>query len=350
MSMEVDCSKLTIDVDKIRTARRLCFFAHYHQDGILAPHALHYLRAIKAAGFTIVVLSTAKLGAQEQYTLYSMGIDLVLRENTGMDFGGWIEACQRFFPIEAQLLLLANDSVYGPLGKLTDFLDQLLSHDADFYGAVESLEIQPHLQSWFVLLRPAAYRSRAFAELMCSPMQEMADKLALVKRYEVGLTRRLVDAGLRYHAAFPPSGWSRLARMHPYNPAHLLWREMIAAGVPFLKVELLRLNRMRVTDTSDWREAVGAHAPELVPLIEEDLARRGAEPLPCFGTMSAWPAIYWPELRGLILSDYRMSAKKGGMIGIVYLVAARAILSAVRIPRRLHARLLTHDRRRTHRN
>lgn len=335
-----------IDEHRIRSARRLCLFAHYHQDGWVPPHTRHYLLALRDAGFVTVVLSTAALDAAAVDTLRAVGAEIILRENVGMDFGGWIDACRRFFPIEAELLLLANDSVYGPLTDLSAFIDDLLRHDADFYGAVESLEISPHLQSWFVLLRPQAYRSPAFAGLMCSPMERMADKLALVTRYEVGLSQQLVASGLRYHAAFSLANRRGIARRYPYNPAHLLWREIIAAGVPFLKVEMLRLNRMRVTDTADWRPIVANLAPALVPIIQADLAHRGVQPTPRFGEMSPWPTVYWPELRGTLVSDYRSSPDGGGWSGFFHLLTLRALSLFALIPRRVHARILARKARR----
>lgn len=331
----------TIDERRIRDAARLCLFAHYHQDGWVAAHTLHYLRALRNAGFVTVVLSTAKLRPDALNDLRAVGAEVILRENTGMDFGGWIEACIRFFPIKAQLLLLANDSVYGPLTNLSSFIDHLLSHDADFYGAVESLEIAPHLQSWFILLRPEAYRSSAFSALMCTPMQAMSNKLALVLKYEIGLSQALASAGLRYYAAFSFDEQQVIARRHPYNPAHILWREVIETGVPFLKVELLRLNRMRVVDAVKWRSVVASRDPLLASMIQQDLDHRGVEPLPRFGAMSAWPFIYWPELRRTVLSDYRSSSKRGDWRDSLHLVALRILVAFAVVPRRMHSRILS---------
>lgn len=329
-----------IDEQRIRLARRLCLFAHYHQDGIVAPHVVYYLNALRQAGFTTVVLSTAALDDEGCATLRETGAEVILRENRGMDFGGWIEACRRLFPIHAELLLLANDSVYGPLSDLSAFIDRLLAHDADFYGAVESQEIAPHLQSWFVLLRPKAYRSSAFITMMCTPMPNMADKLVLVTRYEVGLTQSLVEAGLHYHAAFSMSDRRGVSRLFPYNPAHLLWQEVIETGVPFLKIELVRINPMRVNSIREWATIVNAIAPEFITMIQTDLARRGTRPQLGFLTASSLQPIYWPEVRALVLSDYRRSLHDRDLIEKINTAAVRMILFVTRWPRLLHARFL----------
>lgn len=300
-----------MDKQSIRHAERLCFFAHYDQDGVVAPHVLRYLAALRQCGFVIVVLSSAALSDAEQKKITAVGDYLVLRNNVGMDFGGWIEACSQFFPIEAKFLLLANDSVYGPLSDLGSVIEELTKHEADFYGLVESREIYPHLQSWFLLFRRSAYSSKAFAEIMCRPMAVVENKGELIARYEIGLSRALVRAGLRYHAMFPSTSVGGIAEHYPYNLAHILWQEMISAGVPFIKVELLRYNLARVTDTARWRAIVRETSPEMVDLIDQDLDRRGVHPPVSFAKMSYRPPIYWPEFRGLLLNDYRMGADDG---------------------------------------
>lgn len=293
----------------IRGARRLCFFAHYHPHGIAAEHVLLHLAALAEAGFTVVVLSTATMPPAEAAKLRAVCALLIERENRGLDFGGWIEAVARFFPIEAELLLFANDSVYAPVGDLPGFIDRLVAVPADFYGAVESLEGAPHLQSWFLLFRPAAYRSPAFAALLGTPIPPDMPKAEIIARYEMGLTPALVAAGLRYHAAYSPSRHGLIAAAARLNAGQLLWRELIADGMPFLKIELLRDNPLHVPGLDAWPAAVGRRAPALVPAIRDDLARRrtaggvGA-PVGPWDTRDQPNPAFWPELQPVMRRDY----------------------------------------------
>jgi len=324
------------DFNRIRRARRLCFFAHYDQDGIVADHVLHYLDAIARSGFEIVVVSTAGLDGVQAARLNDRGHHLLLRENEGLDFGGWIEMCIRTFPIDAELLLLANDSVYAPVGDLGEFIDRLLAVDADFYGAVESAEIRRHLQSWFLLLRPTAFNSLAFRGLMTTPMPAMESKAALIERYEIGLTQSLATSGLRHHAAFSPLVPGRLAADWPYNPAHLLWSDLLAAGVPFIKIEMLRFNLIGVGDLDEWQRQVEARAPALLPMIESDLRRRGTRLRPGYFEMSKAAPVYWPELRTLVLADHRGTS---ATMRRLRRFAFRTMLAAIWYPRRAYAKL-----------
>lgn len=300
--------------DMIRKAPRVCFFAHYHPHGIVAPHVLAYLAALQKEGFSTVVLSTADLSESEKEKFTPFCAAVIMRANSGLDFGGWIEAFARFSPLEAEFLLLANDSVYAPIGDFPTFFAKLTSVDADFYGAVESLEHQRHLQSWFVLLRPDAYRSDAFRRLMLTPIPADMPKHQIITDYEIGLTVKLNKAGLRHHAFYSPrrSGW--LARNRPFNACQMIWRQLVEDGLPFIKVDLLRDNPVRAPDIEQWREVVSAHAPSMVPLIADDIERRRTFTDEERGSKERWywslyvaQAVCWPEARNLVVRDHRAS-------------------------------------------
>ena len=305
----------------IRGASRVCFFAHYHPQGITADHVLFYLAALKQAGFSVVVLSTATMDAGEQAKLRGACAALVMRENRGLDFGGWMEAVKLFFPLTAEFLLLANDSVYGPLADLGAFIARLTAVPADFYGIIESYEAgRAHFQSWFLLLRPSAYRSPAFATLMSTPISDTMSKLDIIVTYEQGLTGRLRQAGLIGHPWFSVEDGGRVARQFHYNPMQLTWCQLVARkAVPFVKIELLRDNPMRVPDAGGWRRVVGARAAKLVPMIADDLARRQRLPGMTLLQRLEWsvdegnPAV-WPELRRFVVlntASSRLTARLG---------------------------------------
>lgn len=284
----------------IQTAKRVCFFANYHQDAIIADHVIFYLTAIKNAGFLIVLVSTSLLPPSEIEKLSGICVQVILRENEGLDFGSWITAVERFFPLGAELLLLANDSVYAPVGDLAGYIDRLCSIEADFYGAVESGELDNHLQSWFILLRPKAYTSTAFSNLMKFPMMATATKFDLIKAYEIGLTQRLIKDNLQYHASFSSRHLTGFASRYSFNYSHVLWKELVQDGIPFIKIELVRQNPVRVTNVSQVRKVVHDAEPHLVSLIETDLARRGRLPMKRWIEMTDSPPLYWPEVRFLL--------------------------------------------------
>ncbi|MBV8096968.1 MAG: lipopolysaccharide biosynthesis protein, partial [Acetobacteraceae bacterium] len=62
-------------------------------------------------------------------------------------------------------------------------------------------------------------------------------------------------------------------RRTPLNPTNELWRQLLLAGFPFIKRELLRDNPGEVADVADWRVIVEQQLKADVATIERDLQR-----------------------------------------------------------------------------
>ena len=109
----------------------------------------------------------------------------------------------------------------------------------------ESLEIQPHFQSYFFVLRASALATSAVRGFW-SAIASRGDKTAIIRDYEVGQRALLEGAGLTVDILFKDTGEHR-------NQIQLGWRELLAAGFPFVKVELLRDNPYGA-DLAGWRD------------------------------------------------------------------------------------------------
>jgi len=227
----------------------VCLFAHYDKDDKVDEYVLRYLEKIKELHFSIIFISTARLAETVVERLRADCSDVILRENTGLDFGSWSAGFAKHRSAIQHRLLLANDSVYGPIGPLATALDRMTRKPADFYGLVESLEKSSHLQSWFLLFEPWVVRHATFKAILTQPFAEMT-KAQIIENGEVGLSRRLLDAGFRYQALYMINEAGLTARRYAVNPMHPLWRELLfEGGVPFLKVQLLRDNPVGVEDS-----------------------------------------------------------------------------------------------------
>ena len=64
-----------------------------------------------------------------------------------------------------------------------------------------------------------------------------------------------------------------VATRTPLNPTSDLWRQLLQAGFPFVKRELLRDNPSYVADIIDWRDEVRKNFGEVPDAIERDLRR-----------------------------------------------------------------------------
>lgn len=256
----------------------VCLFAHFDKDDKLDGYVLRYLAKLKELNFAIILISASRLSAADIARLKGHCDDVIVRDNTGLDFASWSAGFAKHGAAIGCRLLLANDSVYGPIGSLSSALERLTAKAADFYGMVESVEVAPHLQSWFVLLQPQAVRSAAFKAILAQPFASMK-RPQIVRAGEVGLTRQLMAAGFRYEALYRSNGAAKLPPRHDANPMLLHWREMLLnAGVPFLKIELLRDNPIGVEDAAAILQQVERIDPEICSLIRSHLARAAGGP------------------------------------------------------------------------
>jgi lipopolysaccharide biosynthesis protein len=253
--------------------RDFCLFAHFDKDDKVDDYVLHYLKHIRELNFSIVFVSTARLPRPEVDRVRPHCFDVILRENIGLDFGSWAAGLAKHDAAIDGRLLLANDSVYGPIGSLSAAVDRLTSRPADFYGLVESIEIAPHLQSWFLLFERGMIRHPAFSAVLSRSYAAMS-KRQIILQGEVNLSRRLADSGLRYNALYRSGRASLVERCLLGNPSHYLWQELLFdEGIPFLKVELLRDNPLGLEDADTILAAVDRLDPELAGVIARHLAR-----------------------------------------------------------------------------
>ena len=211
--------------------------------------------------------------------------------NVGRDFGAWRDAAavalQRFGT--PQELLLTNDSVLGPFLPLSPLVDAWRAGGDGFFGLTESLGGGAHLQSYALLGRG----EKAVGEMLghLAGLKDTRSKWQLVQRGEIGLTQRMLRAGVPCWALFGQESLApfadaptraRIAPRYssaeafacvPFNPCHHLWRELVEGmGYPYLKTELIRRNPGKLPGVENWREVV---PPAELPIIEEHLAMIG---------------------------------------------------------------------------
>lgn len=285
---------------------RVALFVHFDGQGRVRRYVLDYLAALRAAELDIVfVTNSGRLEPAAQAQLQQLCATVIVRRNVGYDFCAMKDGLQHLGLPRAntQLLVIANDSVYGPWRPIREVLDRIDFGRADLWGATESWQRRYHLQSFFLVAGRAAMTSDAWRSFW-QGVRPVQSKHWVVSRYEVGLTQHLLNAGLRCAALWPyqallhgvdgallatekPTEDPFLAvrRIHigrirnavvkrqPLNPTAELWRELIEAGFPFLKRELLRDNPARVADIADWRDVVRTHMPADISATELDLQR-----------------------------------------------------------------------------
>ncbi len=306
---------------------RIVVFCHYDRRGRIHDHTRAYIEALHTERLDIVfVTNSEQLTLADLAWIRGRAARVIVRRNLGYDFAAWRDAMRACGLPSARtcFLLLANDSVYGPLHHLGPVLGRINFDQADVWGATDSWQHSFHLQSFFVAFGPKALGHEVFARFWNS-VRNVRSKWWVVRRYEVGLSRAFMAEGLRckalwpyaemikalrdampghhldakrpdeicetrgspvrnefsnWHDPFIEAGWRntrrilRLAlRRVPLNPTADLWRVLIRQGCPFLKRELLRDNPSKVPDIADWTSAVGEVGSFDRDVILRDLER-----------------------------------------------------------------------------
>jgi rhamnosyltransferase len=214
-------------------------------------YILSYLEALRAECDAVIFVSTASLSDAELAKLSPWCKKATLRENVGWDFCMWQSALAELDLSSCDELLLVNSSVFGPLFPLRPIFEEMSRRDCDFWGMTDSFEIAWHLQSYFLLLKRPAFTSERFKTFFDGVLP-YRDKDQVIRSYELGLTRFLQEGGLVPAAFVPMASWlkSEAAKQRlcarRRNATVFYPMELLRAGMPLVKVQLLRDNPVRV--------------------------------------------------------------------------------------------------------
>ena len=288
---------------------RVVLFLHWDRGGRVREALFDYIAQLAASGRSVVFVTNAgALDPGAEARLLALCAGILVRRNIGYDFGGWRDAIETLDLPQSgtEEIIIANDSIFGPVRPIDSMLLRLDYDEADVWGLTESWQRRYHLQSYFVAFGPRAIRSPAFRRFW-SGVIPAPSKPYVIGKYEVGLTQAMIRAGLRVAALWPYEALTRqitrdqlapyldiepggradphdltrwlhilrlrdaIARRRPLNPTSDLWRHLLLSGYPFIKRELLRDNPTKVEDIGDWadllRDELGADpAPILADL------------------------------------------------------------------------------------
>jgi lipopolysaccharide biosynthesis protein len=263
---------------------QLCIFTHYDRDGLIDDYVVHYLKALADLGCEIAFVSTAPgLDADGVARIRPLTSKILLRENRGHDFASWrdgLAACGNLS--HYQRLIIANDSVYGPVHDLGKVFTAMQMRGAPSWGITDSFRYGRHLQSYFLVFERAVLVNAAFLDFW-RKLPNCRFKHSVIVQCELGISRLLEGEGFGL-AAFceydkmpqdlgegsPRGGWPGA----PVNATHWGWQSLVTKyGCPFIKVQLLRDNPKGDADVNEWEAVIRAVSDYDVALIRRHLER-----------------------------------------------------------------------------
>lgn len=255
----------------------ICIFSHFDPNGAVEDYVIHYLQELKSIGFETIFISTSPhLENNSIRQLEKITGSIIVRQNAGYDFGSYkvgIDYIKNDLQHTSRLLL-TNDSVFGPFSSIQKAIDD--SADDEILGMTDSFDHHYHLQSYFLLYGKEIIKDPEFMKFWGGVKILDADtpdfKKKIILDYEVGGSVHFQKNGMKLRAQFPveetlttifqryleklrETKHQPLSVIRPllvnFNSTHVYWKELIEAGFPFIKRELLLKNPTNA-DITTW--------------------------------------------------------------------------------------------------
>lgn len=212
--------------------RRLFLFAGYDKDGIIDDTLLYYLDCLSNLGDIVLVMDCDVHDISKLKKLKNL-LYIETSKHGEYDFGsykrGYMWAHNKKILNNYDWVYFVNDSVYGPLWNLEPVLVDLESRGPDLTGMVNNCNKNTpnHIQSWFMGMSKKLVNTVAvYNFLQCITKQD--DKLNIVYKYEVGMSRCILLNGFHMTAVYDQDDDIK-------NIVYLQPLEMLKNGIPFIK-------------------------------------------------------------------------------------------------------------------
>lgn len=255
----------------------VCLFSIYAPGGKISRATIAYLESLAQNRFNVIAC-VALDDPEDDFDLESLAsaAGVVVNKNGGMDFAAWAGAL-RIFPDcwSASRLVFTNDSVFMMPNLMGPFVERLRLETTDFVGLTDSLAITPHVQTYFFQFQGRALSNPKLRDFWAS-VQVFKNKKDVINTYEIKLLQYATeDWGLTSNVMYS------LKKVLPFasdldcadlNITHSYWEHLVALGMPFVKVELLRDNPLQM-NILHWRSVFQAHGAD-ADLAEEHIKIR----------------------------------------------------------------------------
>jgi len=209
--------------------KRLFLFAGYDKDGIIDDTLVYYVKHVSTFGDVVLVMDSDC--DNKQITKIKKYCTFVSAKRHGeYDFGSYKRAYmwakENLDIKEYDFVYMINDSVYGPFFDIEKYLNEMES-DKKYgaFGMVDKIGGRaPHIQSWFVGMRPVVFMSKWFDEFIKSVCHQESKGLVAIL-YETGFSQLLKEHNIEYYCLY-----------HVFNRGvYKKIKSLYTRGMPFMK-------------------------------------------------------------------------------------------------------------------
>lgn len=245
----------------ISDIKRICLFAGYNSNGIVEDYVCYYLQELSKIS-DVYYFADNKIQQEEleKITPYVKGA--YGYHHGKYDFGSWQELINIISwekLAEYDELILTNDSVFGPLYNFKDFIESIeKDKEWDLCGINTAYDFHTwHLSSYFLIFRKSGFLSDTFKEHINSVEKEDNVK-KVIEKYEIGLSRKMVEAGLTVKNAVKFS-----------KNIYISWRNFYLAGSPLIKRKIFNDELFLICKTFGWERFLKKHTKYNTSLLHD---------------------------------------------------------------------------------
>lgn len=225
--MPQDCN-IQIMNEKHSNMTRLFFVAGYNKDGIIDDALIYYISTLSKMGDVVLCMDCncthRELSKVKKFCKYVSG-----KRHGEYDFGSYKRAYawakENLNMTKYNFTYMVNDSVYGPLFDIEQYLIKMEGFNTDAFGIIENpKKSHPHIQSWFIGMRQSVFLSQWFDDFIQS-VTHHDNKGVITHLYEHGFSTNVISHGGTWKCIYVVKGRG------VYNNVKKLYR----AKIPFIK-------------------------------------------------------------------------------------------------------------------
>ncbi len=179
--------------------KRLAIFAFYNEKGLINDYVVTYLKYLKEVSDNIIFVADNEPNVKELSKIYLLVSHIESYHHGEYDFGsykiGFKYAKEHYLLDDVDEIILCNDSCFC-VDSLKPAFDKMATNSCDFWSMTASNEYEPHLQSFFLVVKKKLFNSEVFSNYLDN-VKHLDSFLEIVNTYEIPLKMTFEKEGFK---------------------------------------------------------------------------------------------------------------------------------------------------------
>ena len=241
--------------------KRICLFAGYDSNNIIHDYVVYYLKELSTVA-DVYYMADNEISDEEKAKITPYVKEAYGFNHKKYDFGSWQELIKIIGwkkISEYDELILANDSVFGPLYPMEKLIEKLeQDRQWDICGINKHNYLIWHLSSYFLVFKHRAFTSDIFKNHIES-VQHEEKNTHVIDKYEVPFMEK-----------FYKNGYCVKSYMSQIGLTNPQWKEYVLNGMPFIKKKAFQ-DCDTYKNIEGWKDFVKENTTYPMELMESAL-------------------------------------------------------------------------------